>query len=421
MKKGFTLIELLVTIAILAILSIGILILLNPAQKLKQARDGVRKSDVGSISRALNGYLIANGRYPNTLSELSSYATGVIPNDPKYPTYQYVYSVDNSQNPPTYALCTYLEIEGNALCWFSNQNASTQVEINNPIIPGSFTGEPTPTQAPTFTPTPLPVFTPTPTLAPTPTASPTPTLTPTPIRTPTPTPTPSPTPTPTPSGPAYAVVPVIFFASDTTVPNETAYINQVNASFQDVRTWFSGQFSGKTFDLLPAIFYRSTQTDAQLHSQYGTGIGIWMEGVRQATTSNGLSYCNPNRMYYFVTPMDNIAGGMVGAENLGCTNYILPGTAAIPSHMGRLLGGVTDPGWPEWWADETREAQGGVAHELGHGLGGECSVGNYPGGGCNGLPHSYAPSIMYAWWDFGTSGVFLPDEKTKILTSPFIH
>ena len=225
-------------------------------------------------------------------------------------------------------------------------------------------------------------------------------------------------PPPPPPVEIYAAQPIIFLGADT-VLDLASYQSQVDASFVVVQDWYKQQLGGKTFNLIGAVSFRSPLTEAQLAARYPNGIGMWVDGLGAAMVANNLTLCNDHRFYYFVTPLNNVAGGMIGAENLGC-NFVLPGTASIPNHMGRLIGGIFDPNWPEWWADEIREAQGGVAHEIGHGLGGSCTTGNYPGGGCNGLPHSQGPSIMFNWWDFGTSGVFFESEKTEILKSPFI-
>ncbi|MBI5079525.1 type II secretion system protein [Candidatus Wolfebacteria bacterium] len=56
-KKGFTLLELLIVIGILAILTAAVVVVLNPAQLLAQARDSQRLSDLSSVSSAINLYL----------------------------------------------------------------------------------------------------------------------------------------------------------------------------------------------------------------------------------------------------------------------------------------------------------------------------------------------------------------------------
>jgi len=55
---GFTLVELLIVIAILAVLSVTVVLVLNPAELLRQARDTRRLSDLSSIHRAISFYLV---------------------------------------------------------------------------------------------------------------------------------------------------------------------------------------------------------------------------------------------------------------------------------------------------------------------------------------------------------------------------
>jgi len=56
-KKGFTLIELLVVIAILAVLATAVVIILNPAQLVRQGRDSTRVSDLAALHSAIALYL----------------------------------------------------------------------------------------------------------------------------------------------------------------------------------------------------------------------------------------------------------------------------------------------------------------------------------------------------------------------------
>ena len=55
--KGFTLIELLIVIAILAILTTAVVLVLNPAQILAEARDSQRMADLDTVMSAINLYL----------------------------------------------------------------------------------------------------------------------------------------------------------------------------------------------------------------------------------------------------------------------------------------------------------------------------------------------------------------------------
>lgn len=56
-KKGFTLLELLIVIGILAILSTTIILVINPAQLLKRARDSQRISDLNTVKTAIAYYI----------------------------------------------------------------------------------------------------------------------------------------------------------------------------------------------------------------------------------------------------------------------------------------------------------------------------------------------------------------------------
>lgn len=55
--KGFTLLELLIVISIIAILSVALVMVLNPAEILKKSRDSQRISDLNTIKTAVGIYL----------------------------------------------------------------------------------------------------------------------------------------------------------------------------------------------------------------------------------------------------------------------------------------------------------------------------------------------------------------------------
>jgi len=56
-KRGFTLVELLVVIGILAILTAAVVVVLNPAELLRQSRDAQRLSDFDAVRSAISLYL----------------------------------------------------------------------------------------------------------------------------------------------------------------------------------------------------------------------------------------------------------------------------------------------------------------------------------------------------------------------------
>jgi len=56
-KKGFTLLELLIVIGILAILSTTIVLVINPAELLRKARDSQRISDLNTMKTAIAYYI----------------------------------------------------------------------------------------------------------------------------------------------------------------------------------------------------------------------------------------------------------------------------------------------------------------------------------------------------------------------------
>jgi len=76
-KKGFTLLELLIVIGILSILSTTIILVINPAQLLKKARDSQRISDLNTMKTAIAYYITETttpsiGTVTPTYSEVAS-------------------------------------------------------------------------------------------------------------------------------------------------------------------------------------------------------------------------------------------------------------------------------------------------------------------------------------------------------------
>lgn len=65
-KQGFTLIELLVVIGVLAILTVGLIVAINPLAKIQDSRDVKRQVHLRSIANALDEYYLNNNQYPTT-------------------------------------------------------------------------------------------------------------------------------------------------------------------------------------------------------------------------------------------------------------------------------------------------------------------------------------------------------------------
>ena len=63
-RKGFTLLEILLVIAAIGILAVIVLVAINPNRQIAQVRNAQRRSDVNTLYKALEQYLIDNQSYP---------------------------------------------------------------------------------------------------------------------------------------------------------------------------------------------------------------------------------------------------------------------------------------------------------------------------------------------------------------------
>ena len=108
MRSGFTLIELLVVLGVLATVSSGVVAMIDPIDKLRQANDAKVINDVAQVATALQAYAAQNALYPDQatwFSDLTSSGELVVFPTPPTPfgtgglTHNnsgYVYSVNGS-------------------------------------------------------------------------------------------------------------------------------------------------------------------------------------------------------------------------------------------------------------------------------------------------------------------------------------
>ncbi len=72
-QKGFTLVELLIVIAVLGVLAVGLILAINPGDKIKAANDSNVLTDISTLAKASSSYAIShNGNYPTTLAALTT-------------------------------------------------------------------------------------------------------------------------------------------------------------------------------------------------------------------------------------------------------------------------------------------------------------------------------------------------------------
>src|SRR3989338_2225417 len=128
MKKGFSLLEILITVTLLIILSIALLVSLNPWTQINKGWDSKRKSELTQLNKVFEDYYNDKQCYPvsskvcynatsdptcnicgnqSTSPSFSPYLSR-LPCDPQQPTKKYLYQTDGSSCSNWYIIYTSL-------------------------------------------------------------------------------------------------------------------------------------------------------------------------------------------------------------------------------------------------------------------------------------------------------------------------
>lgn len=131
-KDGFTLMEILIVVAIVMILAVVTLFILNPRKQIDKTSDTKRKAELSSLKKVLEDWYNDKNCYPIDTqicydhfdSERTCHVCGTnsdspsfnpylskLPCDPRSPTKDYLYQVDNVSCPTWFRVYTNLSYE----------------------------------------------------------------------------------------------------------------------------------------------------------------------------------------------------------------------------------------------------------------------------------------------------------------------
>ena len=139
--SGFTLVELLVVIAIIGVMMSAVIVAINPAARLADARDAERKAALRGVANALEAYYALNGQYPYRWgwgAECSPWGSlprtgpnGYIPN--LAPDWIKLLPTDPTYGGSTYGRC-YLYISNGTNYKFMAYNTPESYQTGNPFL-----------------------------------------------------------------------------------------------------------------------------------------------------------------------------------------------------------------------------------------------------------------------------------------------
>jgi len=83
-NKGFTLLEILLVIAAIGILAAIVIVAINPLRQIEKVRQAERASEINQLNKAIEQYNIAEGKYPDALTGITSGEYGEVCNTGKF-------------------------------------------------------------------------------------------------------------------------------------------------------------------------------------------------------------------------------------------------------------------------------------------------------------------------------------------------
>jgi len=160
-QKGFTLIELLVVVAVIGVLAAGILVAIDPVDKINQANDAKVQNDVSGMGRAAEAYAVThNGFYPKESNDLLD--AGELRRVPAAPSGYNAYVFTSLPSPCTAGTtCEFVTITSQLKSkrftatpfWRYESSTGSSCAVNR-VADLCPTPTPIPTLTPTLTPTP---------------------------------------------------------------------------------------------------------------------------------------------------------------------------------------------------------------------------------------------------------------------------
>jgi prepilin-type N-terminal cleavage/methylation domain-containing protein len=144
-EKGFTLIELLIVMAVLALLVTIVIVAINPADKLAQARDTGRKSTLSQLVDAVKNYAVTSGSYPANNSQWANtlVAAGEISAVPAaIPSGNFTSCWGDATGHDVNGYC-FVSVSGNFYLWTKLESRSEEAKCNLtvPVYYGFTTGD----------------------------------------------------------------------------------------------------------------------------------------------------------------------------------------------------------------------------------------------------------------------------------------